>query len=147
RRRLLILRRKPGENRLPIPIKHEPRRRHLELVRPVFPLGQNMQDPLRFLERQPFEKQIVDQRKDRRVEADPEREGEHRDNRKSRRFTELAQSEAKIIHVIQCARLEWDRHAWRGAPATNTRAERQMRAKRSRWKEREYRAHRRRRAK
>src|SRR5207253_9064002 len=136
RRRLLILRRKPGENRLTIPIKHESRRRHLELVRTVFPLGQNMQDPLRFLERQPFEKQIVDQRKDRRVEADPEREGEHRDNRKSRRFTELAQSEAKIIHVIQCARLEWDRHAWRGAPVTNRQAERQMPATQWPWQKR-----------
>ncbi len=38
RRRLLILGGKPGENRLRISIKHEPRRGHLELIRPVFPL-------------------------------------------------------------------------------------------------------------
>jgi len=57
-----------------------------------------MQDPLRFLERQPFEKQIVDQRKDRRVEADPEREGNDGDERERRRLPEFSKRETKVVH-------------------------------------------------
>src|SRR5205814_1288373 len=134
RRRLLILRRKPGENRLTIPIKHESRRRHLELVRTVFPLGQNMQDPLRFLERQPFEKQIVNQRKDRRVESDPERKRDDSDESKRRRFAKFTESEAKVVHAsaIRCAAPELDRPVWRGGRATSTQGARWPRAKRSR---------------
>src|SRR5439155_18030213 len=63
------------------------------------PLGQNMQDPLRFLERQAFEKQIVDQRKDRRVEADPERERDDGDERERRRLPKFAKCETEIVHL------------------------------------------------
>jgi hypothetical protein len=52
----------------------------------------------RFSKRQPFQEQIVDQTKDRRVQSDPKREGDYRQEREPRRFSQLPQRETKISH-------------------------------------------------
>src|SRR5450755_3434352 len=54
--------------------------------------------PRRLRERQPAQEKIVDQTKDRRVQPDPKREGDHRQKSESRRFAQLPQSETKISH-------------------------------------------------
>ena len=77
----------------------------------------------------PAQEKIVDQTKDRSVQPDAERERHDSDQSERRRFAELAKSELEIIHVIQCAMLESDRHAWRGAPESNKRAARQAPAR------------------
>ena len=49
-------------------------------------MRKDLEHPSRLLERQPFQEKIVDQRKDRRVQPDPERERNHRQEREPRRF-------------------------------------------------------------
>ena len=63
-----------------------------------FEVREDMKNARRFSKRQPAQKEIVDQAKDRRVQPDPEREGDHRQESKPRRFTKLPQSETKISH-------------------------------------------------
>ena len=85
-RRQPIFGREPVENLLPIPEMIKPRRRQRKIHRLLLEMREHLDHPRRFLERQPFQKQVVDQRKDRRVEPDPERESNHRQEGKSRRF-------------------------------------------------------------
>jgi len=51
-------------------------------------------EAIRILERQPFQKQVVDEAEDRRVHPDPKRERDHGKQGEGGRFEELAQSEA-----------------------------------------------------
>src|SRR5882724_11023666 len=106
------------------------RKRHLLQIA-LLRLAVDSHHTLGLGKRQTAQEKILYQTKDGRVHADAEREAEHRDSRKSRRFTKLAQSEAKIIHVIQCATLEWDRHAWHDAPEENRQGARRRPASRS----------------
>jgi hypothetical protein len=67
-----VLSRESGENRLAFLVEEEARGRHREVIRPVFGPRVEMEDAVRFLEGKALEEQIVDQTKDRRVQADPE---------------------------------------------------------------------------
>jgi hypothetical protein len=57
-----------------------------------------MEDALRFLEGQAPQEQIVDQTEDRRIQADPEHEGDYGQERELGRFAQLPQSETKVSH-------------------------------------------------
>ena len=57
-----------------------------EIDRLLPEMREDMEHARRFSKRQPFQEQIVDQRKDRRVEPDPERESDHCQEREPRRF-------------------------------------------------------------
>src|ERR1041384_8593124 len=58
-----------------------------------------MQDPLWFPERQAFEKEIVDQRKDRSVQSNPERECDHGNRSERRRLSKFSEGETKVVHL------------------------------------------------
>src|SRR5205823_2257958 len=82
------------KNRLTVTIKLVTRRRYSDIrqiARLVAVIEVN--NARRFLERQPAQKQIVDQTKDRRVQPDAERERDDRDSCKSGRLAKLAESE------------------------------------------------------
>ena len=98
-KRRSVLRREPREDRLPVAIMHEPRHGEWKVDDlATLVSGGDVHDPRRLLERQPAQEQIVDQAEDRRVQPDPEREGDHRQKSESRRFAQLPQSETKIGH-------------------------------------------------
>ena len=57
-------------------------------------------EPIRLRIGQRPEQDVVDDAEDGAVRADAEREGEHGDDGEARRFAELAESEAEIVHGI-----------------------------------------------
>ena len=77
---------------------HVARRGEREVDRLFFETREDVKNAPRFSKRQAFQEEIVDQRKDRRVQPDPERESDYRQDRKPRRFPQLPQSETKIGH-------------------------------------------------
>jgi hypothetical protein len=93
-----VFSREAGENRLPLAVEHEARRGHREVIRPVLGPGVEMEDARRILEGQPLQEQVVDQAKNRRVQADPEHERKYRQECELRRFAQLPQSETKVSH-------------------------------------------------
>src|SRR5438094_4541944 len=96
RRRILgggILGSETVKNRLTVAIKLVTRRRYSD-IRQIARLVAvvEMNNARRFFERQPAQKQIVDQTKDRRVQSNAECKRQDSNQSKSWRFTELAQS-------------------------------------------------------
>src|SRR5258707_3335599 len=88
-----ILRSETVKNRLTVAIKLVTRGRYSDIRQIArFVAVVEMNNARRFLERQPAQKQIVDQTKDRGVQPDPERQCDDRNRRERRRFAELAQS-------------------------------------------------------
>ena len=79
---------------LPIEIVRK-RNRNLRLV--GVGLGDD-HDPIPVRIRQRPEQDAIDHAEDRRVRADAEREREDRDEREARRFPELAEREAEVVH-------------------------------------------------
>jgi hypothetical protein len=71
-----------------------------------FEMREDVKNARRFSKRQSAQEQIVDQAEDRGVQADPEREGDHRQERESRRFAQLPQSETKVGHHMNLD-VEW----------------------------------------
>jgi hypothetical protein len=72
----------------------------------VWPSREDVNNARRFSKGQSAQEEIVDQAKDRRVQPDPEREGDHRQKREPRRFAKLPQSETKISHHMNLD-VEW----------------------------------------
>src|SRR5438270_721710 len=91
--------RKTGEDILRVAIMPETRHRHGKLRESAL-LGFRLEnyELVWFLERQSFEKEVVDQTKDGGVHPDPEGEGEDREESERGRFEQLSESEAEIDH-------------------------------------------------
>src|SRR5438093_3984115 len=90
------------KNRLTVTIKLVTRRRYSDvhqIARLVAVVEVN--NARRFLERQPAQKQIVDQTKDRRVQPNAECKSQDSNKREPWRFVELAKSEFEIVHIIR----------------------------------------------
>jgi hypothetical protein len=131
------------EDRLAVAIMPEPRNRHRELLEvPLLRLGLENDELVRFLERQPFQKEVVDQTEDGSVHSNAEREREYGKESECGRFQKLADGKAEIGHgnfrfwifdfrlgkFIRCGARRLGSREWRGVRGSDMRAERRSRA-------------------
>jgi len=82
-------------------LKARHRDRELEQVA-LARVGVHVHEPLRLLEGESAQEQVVNQTKNRGVQPDSQCEREDGDKSESRRFAELAKSEFEIFHIILC---------------------------------------------
>ena len=69
------------------------------------PGRREVDEPLRLRHRQRLEQHLVEQRIDRRVRADAERERQDRDDRDERRFEQRSKRQLQIPHCVGRERL------------------------------------------
>ena len=98
RRGQSILRGESVEDGLAIAEMDVARRGEREVDRLFFEMREDVKNARRFSKRQPAQEKIVDQTEDRRVQSDPEREGNYCQEGEPRRFAQLPQRETKVGH-------------------------------------------------
>jgi len=90
-----------AEDRLPVAVVHEPRRRQRDLDdAAILRVRVHVDDAILIGVGQTAQEQVVDEAEDRRVQADPEGEGEQREQREPRRLQELPDGEAKVCNHV-----------------------------------------------
>src|SRR5262249_54209331 len=62
--------------------------------------SREVDQPVRLRHRQRLEKDFIEQGVDRRIRADPEREGKYRDDRNERRFEQRSKRQLEIPHFL-----------------------------------------------
>src|SRR5205807_121185 len=111
-----ILTRNRFEQSLALAIVHVSRRRDADLDQLArFVAAEEMNHTRRFLEWETPQEQIVDQTEDGRVQANPKRKREHRDEGERGRLSKFAKSESNIVHgrVRLSGFMKFIRHAVR----------------------------------